>query len=148
MLWLFLQTGHRHFDLLCFLCIMKVIMKRKRLFAGTLPANKNLFAGTLPANKNLFAGTLPANKNLFAGTLRATMNSFTRTLPSKRSLFATAQKINYNWSLYLLSVLSYYTNWLNILTKQTDYWLCLYWLYLLNALTDYTCWLFSLTMSY
>ena len=41
---------------------------RKRLFAGTLPANKNLFAGTLPANKNLFAGTLPANKNLFAGT--------------------------------------------------------------------------------
>ena len=41
---------------------------RKRLFAGTLPANKNLFAGTLPANKNLFAGTVPANKNLFAGT--------------------------------------------------------------------------------
>ena len=30
---------------------------RKRLFAGTLPANKNLFTGTLPENKNLFAGT-------------------------------------------------------------------------------------------
>ena len=33
---------------------------RKRLFAGTLPANKKLFAGTLPAFKKLFAGTLPA----------------------------------------------------------------------------------------
>ena len=41
---------------------------RKRLFAGTLPANKNLFAGRVPANKNLFAGTVPANKTLFAGT--------------------------------------------------------------------------------
>ena len=43
-------------------------MKRKRLFAGTVPANKNLFAGSVPANKNLFARTCPANKNLFAGT--------------------------------------------------------------------------------
>ena len=48
--------------------IMHENIKRKRLFAGTLPANKNLFAGTLLANKNLFAGTLPANKILYAGT--------------------------------------------------------------------------------
>ena len=41
---------------------------RKRLFAGTVPANMNLFAGTVPANKNLLAGAIPANKNLFAGT--------------------------------------------------------------------------------
>ena len=26
------------------------ITGRKRLFAGTVPANKNLFAGTVPAN--------------------------------------------------------------------------------------------------
>ena len=38
-------------------CSSWLILLRKRLFAGTLPANKNLFAGTLPANKNLFAGT-------------------------------------------------------------------------------------------
>ena len=44
------------------------IIYRKRLFAGTVPANKNLFARTVQANKNLFAGTIPANKNLFAGT--------------------------------------------------------------------------------
>ena len=37
--------------------------KRKRLFAGTLPANKNLFAGTIPANKNLFAGTPQVGSN-------------------------------------------------------------------------------------
>ena len=42
--------------------------RRKRLFAGTVPANKNLFAGTVLRNKNLFAETVPANKNLFAGT--------------------------------------------------------------------------------
>ena len=60
--------------------------KRKRLFAGTLPANKNLFAGTLPANKNLFAGTLPANKNLFAGTVPANKNLFAGT-PQVGSIF-------------------------------------------------------------
>ena len=34
---------------------------RKRLFAGTIPANKNEFAGTVPANKNEFAGTISEN---------------------------------------------------------------------------------------
>ena len=56
-----------------------MILKRKRLFAGTVPANKNLFAGTVPANKNLFAGTIPANKNLFAGTCSGNKNLFART---------------------------------------------------------------------
>ena len=37
--------------------ITEGLKNRKRLFAGTLPANKNLFAGTVPENKNLFAGT-------------------------------------------------------------------------------------------
>ena len=52
---------------------------RKRLFAGTLPANKKLFAGTLPAFKKLFAGTLPAFKKLFAGTLPANKKLFAGT---------------------------------------------------------------------
>ena len=31
-------------------CFIVPKLKRKRLFAGTVPANKNLFAGTVPAN--------------------------------------------------------------------------------------------------
>ena len=34
---------------------------RKRLFAGTVPANKNEFAGTILANKNEFDGTISEN---------------------------------------------------------------------------------------
>ena len=44
-------------DILMELQLYINIYVRKRLFAGTLPANKNLFAGTVPENENLFAGT-------------------------------------------------------------------------------------------
>ena len=44
-------------------------MKRKRLNAGTVPANKEYAAGTVPANKEYAAGTVPANKEYAAGTL-------------------------------------------------------------------------------
>ena len=49
--------------------LLSKIWWRKRLFAGTIPANKNEFDGTVPANKNAFAGIVPANKNIFAGTI-------------------------------------------------------------------------------
>ena len=65
---------------LLFLNLKKNFYIRKRLFAGTVPANKNLFAGTAPANKNLFAGTLPANKNLFAGTSSGKLELICRNL--------------------------------------------------------------------
>ena len=42
---------------------------RKRLNAGTVPANKEYAAGTVPANKEYTAGTVPANKEYAAGTL-------------------------------------------------------------------------------
>ena len=53
---------------------------RKKLLAGTLPANNKLFAGTLPANNKLFAGTLPDNSKLFAGTLPANNNFLMKLL--------------------------------------------------------------------
>ena len=48
-------------------CIKSFFEKRKRLFAGRLPANSELFARKLPANSELFAGRLPVNNELFAG---------------------------------------------------------------------------------
>ena len=35
---------------------------RKRLYAGTVPANKEYATGTVPANKKNAAGTVPAIK--------------------------------------------------------------------------------------
>ena len=44
------------------------IFFRKRLYAGTVPANNEYAAGTLPANKKYAAGTVPANKKYAART--------------------------------------------------------------------------------
>merc|ERR1712101_102485 len=49
--------------------IVCMYLFRKRLFAGTVPANKNLFAGTVPANKNLFAGTSSGKEELICRNL-------------------------------------------------------------------------------
>ena len=44
---------------------------RKRLYAGTVPANKEYAAGTVPENKEYAPGTVPANKEYAAGTIPA-----------------------------------------------------------------------------
>ena len=48
---------------------------RKRLYAGTVPANKKYVAGTVPANKEYAAGTVPAIKKYAAGTFTLNMQS-------------------------------------------------------------------------
>ena len=40
---------------------MIYIYIRKRLYAGTVPANKEYATGTVPANKKYAGGTLPVN---------------------------------------------------------------------------------------
>ena len=42
---------------------------RKRLNAGTVPANNEYAAVTVPANNEYAAGTVPANKDYATGTL-------------------------------------------------------------------------------
>ena len=42
------------------------VFYRKRLYAGTIPANKEYAAGIVPAKKKYAAGTVPANKKYAA----------------------------------------------------------------------------------
>ena len=81
--------------------MISIIFLRKRLFAGTVPANKNKFAGPTPANKNEFAGTVPASKNEFAGTVTVNMNEFAGTIPANEmSLLELFRKIRSNFIIF------------------------------------------------